>query len=231
MTDWTKVKKINGTWGDFEKYNFIVVHKLLPTEEADRLHKYLLLKREAVKFMKENGRLNAWDSLLGTWSDEQIPGTFSCYSDFLMETYLQELKPKFEKHMNMELYENYSYCRVYKNGDILHRHKDRYSCEMSSTIFLGGDSWNICLEPDETQGQHDKETGQYIPSQSNGIHITLEPGDALIYKGCIVEHWREAFQGEVCSQVFMHYTDASKEEALENKFDSRPLLGIPKHVQ
>ena len=47
MTDWTKVKKINGTWGDFEKYNFIVVHKLLPTEEADRLHKYLLLKREA----------------------------------------------------------------------------------------------------------------------------------------------------------------------------------------
>ena len=27
-----------------------------------------------------------------------------------------------------------------KKGDVLHRHKDRYSCEISTTVNLGGDS-------------------------------------------------------------------------------------------
>jgi len=199
----------------FKKNKYKVVKGLISKEEAERCHKYFLLKRNAVRHLKETGLVPAYDKILGEWADLQIPNTYSIYSDHLMETYLQELKPKFEKHMGMKLHENYSYARVYKKGDILHRHKDRYSCEMSSTVHLGGDEWSIFLEPSGKEGLKGKE-------------IKLKQGDALIYMGCEVEHWREAFEGDVCTQVFLHYTDASKPEALKNKYDSRPMLGIPK---
>ena len=69
----------------------------------------------------------------------------------------------------------YSYARIYKNGDVLARHKDRYSCEISTTLNLGGDSWPIYLDPTGKQGQA-------------GIKVDLEPGDMLIYSGCELEH-------------------------------------------
>jgi hypothetical protein len=52
-------------------------------------------------------------------------------------------------------------------------------------------------------------------------------GDMIIYQGCELEHWREKFEGENCGQVFLHYNDASKETAEENKYDERPFLGLP----
>ena len=48
----------------------------------------------------------------------------------------------------------------------------------------------------------------------------------LIYSGCELEHWREAFQGKDCVQVFLHYNQISK-EADKNKFDKRKHLGLP----
>jgi hypothetical protein len=48
----------------------------------------------------------------------------------------------------------------------------------------------------------------------------------LIYKGMELEHWREAFDGEDCAQVFLHYNKVSKETE-KNKFDKRPHLGLP----
>ena len=49
----------------------------------------------------------------------------------------------------------------------------------------------------------------------------------LLYSGCEVEHWREAFPGKDCGQVFLHYNDSQKKTAKENKFDKRPMLGLP----
>ena len=119
-----------------------------------------------------------------------------------------------EKEMELKLNETYSYARIYKKGDILHRHKDRYSCEISTTLNLGGDEWPIHLEPSGEEGKE-------------GVEVTMQPGDMLVYKGCDLEHWREAFEGENCGQVFLHYNDASKKDANKNKFDGRPFLGLP----
>ena len=55
----------------------------------------------------------------------------------------------------------------------------------------------------------------------------MQSGDMLVYRGCDLEHWREAFEGENCGQVFLHYNDASKKDADKNKFDGRPFLGLP----
>jgi hypothetical protein len=130
-----------------------------------------------------------------------------------METLLQWVQPIMEKHTKLKLVPTYSYARIYKKGDVLHRHKDRFSCEISTTLNLGGDPWPIYLEPSGKEGK-------------NGIKINLKPGDMLIYSGCELEHWREAFDGTDCAQVFLHYNKASK-EAEQNKFDKRPHLGLP----
>jgi len=119
-----------------------------------------------------------------------------------------------ETKTGLKLNPTYSYARIYKNGDILERHKDRYSCEVSTTMHLGGDEWSIFLEPSGEEGKDGKE-------------IKLQAGDMLMYKGCDLEHWREPFEGENCGQVFLHYNDATKETAEDNKFDGRPFLGLP----
>ena len=79
---------------------------------------------------------------------------------------------------------------------------------------LGGDDWPIYLEPSGEEGK-------------KGTKVILNQGDMLIYKGCEVEHWREAFEGDNCGQVFLHYNDASDPKAEENKYDRRPFLGLP----
>jgi len=122
--------------------------------------------------------------------------------------------PIMEKKTGLKLNPTYSYARIYKPGDILHRHKDRFSCEISTTLNLGGDSWPIYLDPTGKIGQA-------------GIKVELDPGDMLIYSGCDLEHWREEFKGENCAQVFLHYNKSGSKKAKENYLDRRALIGLP----
>ena len=66
---------------------------------------------------------------------------------------------------------------------------------------------------------------------SSSIKITLGPGDMLIYKGDKQDHWREYFNGEICVQVFLHYNDSKKPEAIDNIYDSREYLGLPPYFK
>ena len=61
-----------------------------------------------------------------------------------------------------------------------------------------------------------------------GTKVDLNVGDMLIYSGCELEHWREPFEGNVCVQTFLHYNNANGQYAHTNRFDKRPMLGIPK---
>ena len=121
-----------------------------------------------------------------------------------------------EKHTELKLLPTYTYTRAYKKGDILHRHKDRPSCQISTTLHLGGNQWPIFIDPTG---------GDNVPT---GSQVDLKVGDMLVYSGCELEHWREAFKGNVCVQTFLHYNDADGRFGKENIFDKRPMLGIPK---
>ena len=61
------------------------------------------------------------------------------------------------------------------------------------------------------------------------IAVDLEPGDAMVYKGCEIEHWREPFHGIACAQVFYHYTDVNGDKF--NPWDGRPHGGLPRGMQ
>ena len=191
-----------------------VIKEAISKELADFIYQYFLNKRKVARHLFDTRYISQFTEYWGVWNDEQIPETYSHYGDVAMETLLEKVKPIMEKEMELKLNETYSYARIYKKGDILHRHKDRYSCEISTTLNLGGDEWPIHLEPSGEEGKE-------------GVEVTMQPGDMLVYKGCDLEHWREAFKGENCGQVFLHYNDASKKDANKNKFDGRPFLGLP----
>ena len=63
------------------------------------------------------------------------------------------------------------------------------------------------------------------------IKVNLKPGDMLMYRGCELEHWREPFKGKDCGQVFLHYNDSSGKDAKTNKFDGRPMIGLPSYFK
>ena len=196
------------------KNNYKVIKQAISKELADFVYSYFLTKRQVARTFFDDRYISPFNNDWGVWNDPQVPETYSHYSDIAMETLLERLTEPMSKETGLNLIPTYSYARIYKKGDVLKRHKDRYSCEVSMTMNLGGDPWPIYLEP---SGETDKE----------GVKIDLEPGDALIYRGCEVEHWREAFEGENCGQVFLHYNDASGENAEENRYDTRPFLGLP----
>jgi hypothetical protein len=35
--------------------------------------------------------------------------------------------------------------------------------------------------------------------------VVMKPGDAVLYNGTNVLHWRESFPGQACIQAFLHY--------------------------
>ena len=191
----------------FQQHKYLIVRNAISVELANFAFNYFLMKRDATEWMHKNNYVSEYTPGFGTWKDEQIPNTFSCYGDTFMETLMMKVLPVMKQHTDLDVIPTYSYTRAYKKGDILKKHKDRPSCEISTTLYLGGNPWSIYVE---------------------GIKIDLNVGDMLIYSGCELEHWREPFEGSVCVQTFLHYNNANGQYAHTNKFDKRPMLGIPK---
>tara|TARA_R110001583_G_scaffold71651_1_gene201609 strand:- start:34 stop:675 length:642 start_codon:yes stop_codon:yes gene_type:complete len=208
----------------FNKYQ--VIKNAISYDLANFIFNYFLLKRDAVKYMYDNN-ITYDNGMLGTWTDQQIPNTYSHYADHVMETLLMKTLPVMQKETGLELVPTYSYARAYKKGDILKRHKDRPSCEISTTIHLGGDQWSIFIDPTGSNNVIDEYKNIHKPDAPQGVKIDLDIGDMLVYSGCELEHWREQFQGNVCVQVFLHYNHVNGQFAEKNKFDKRPMLGIP----
>ena len=110
-----------------------------------------------------------------------------------------------EKKTGEKLNPSYSYTRAYKKGDVLYRHRDRASCEISTTINLGGEPWPIYLDPTKGNGILSGKDQNVVlkPNAKKGVKVNLKPGDMLIYRGCELDHWREKFKGNICVQVFL----------------------------
>jgi len=199
---------------NFKKDRFTIIEKAIDPKIANFVYNYFLMKRQVAKTLYDTKYISPFTTEFGVWNDDQVPNTYSHYADIAMETLLLLVQPIMEKQTGIKLIPTYSYARIYKKGDILHRHKDRFSCEISTTLNLGGDIWPIYLEPSGKEGL-------------KGIKVNLNPGDMLVYKGNELEHWRDIFDGENCTQVFLHYNNLKTKGSKENIYDKRPHLGLP----
>lgn len=166
------------------------------SQELFRRHGYLLVKdlidQELVKFLTHT--LLRQHSLARR-GDSQIPNCLAIMDhEVMFETLQEKLWPLIEEVTGLDLLPTYSYARLYSNGDILESHSDREECEISVTLQLGRShhySWPIYMA---------------------GSRYDLAEGQAVIYRGCDLEHWRHRCDGPpdyYSGQVFMHYVDAN----------------------
>ena len=211
-------------------FKYQVIKNAVSFELANFIFNYFLLKRDAVDFMYKHN-ITYDNGMFGTWTDLQVPNTYSHYSDMVMETLMMKVLPKMQQETGLQLIPTYSYARLYKKGDILKRHKDRPSCEISTTINLGGDPWPIFIDGTGSNNVIDEYKNIHKPNAPKGTKVLLEVGDMLVYSGCELEHWREPFEGNICGQVFLHYNHVNGPFADKNKFDGRPKLGLPAFVK
>ena len=212
----------------FKKNKYQVIKGAVSKEVAEIGFKYLQISAEADHWMLQNSVTHTSNTLVGNFKDKQVPNSYAKYADRFMETLLIKTIPTMEKKTGLKLIPTYSYCRLYRKGNILKRHKDRPSCEISTTLNLGGDPWPIFIDPTGSNNVIDEYKNIHKPNAPKGNRVDLKPGDMLIYSGCELEHWREPFEGKLCGQVFLHYNHANGPFAKTNLYDKRPLLGIPK---
>jgi len=212
----------------FEKNNYLVIKEAIEPKVAEFVYNYFLMKRQVARTFFDTRYISPFTTEWGVWNDEQVPNTYSHYGDIAMETLLLAVQPIMEKQTKIKLIPTYAYARIYKKGDILHRHKDRFSCEISTTLNLGGDEWPIFIEKDPKKGG--LKNGKYVSDNTKGIKVILKPGDMLVYKGNLCEHWRDAFEGKDCAQVFLHYNNEATAGSKENMFDNRKHLGLPSSI-
>jgi hypothetical protein len=187
----------------FKENRYLDLKNIVPTDICKIITKYSLLKEE-IEFTPELG------------NNAQVENAHSVYSDTLMETMSHFLLPHMEKNTGLSLCPTYTYYRVYRPGMILDKHKDRPSCEISTTVCFG---FNY------TNKNADYRWGMYI--EPNTL-ITQNPGDLIIYRGCEVDHWRDPFDvglGSYQVQAFFHYIDKNGPFYPEFSYDKRPGLG------
>ena len=150
----------------FKTKKYQVIRQAIPKGLANFIFNYMMLQRDAVDFMVKNNKVNPVNPFMGKRDDPQIPGAYSKYADWVMETLLMFMIPIMKQRTGLELIPTYSYTRLYEKGNTLHRHKDRPSCEISTTLHLGGDEWPIFLDP---SGQ------DFVIDEYKNIHIPGAP--------------------------------------------------------
>ena len=131
--------------------------------------------------MRHRTNITSFDDLQSDTMDTKF------YGDPLMESILLKKITLMEKESGKNLLPTYAFWRMYTKFSDLKKHSDRDSCEISVTVNVGSDKpWPIYIE---------------------GTPVTLEPGDAVMYLGCELEHWREEYDGDWCAQFFLQYVD------------------------
>lgn len=160
---------------ELEQNNFLFVPNFISLEQAQVLQK----------------KFNDLEKTGQCIKDGQAPKSSAVYN---FKPFLELLCQKVNDVSNLieeQVLPTYTYARIYKNGEVLARHRDRPACEISLTLHIGGDAeWDIGIQK---------------PS-SEEVTFNLKPGDAMLYLGCIADHWRDKpFTGQNYSQVFLHY--------------------------
>jgi len=162
----------------FERNGYVVLTGALPQAQCKELTDYMfeLFKKGLLE------------------KDPQCPLSDSIYGDKVFDDLLAKFAAPIGKQIGRELLPTYTYARIYRNGEILKKHKDRPSCEISATMTLGFKSksvWPI-----------------FFDEESETL-VDIQVGEMAVYKGCEVLHWRPKFKGEWQVQVFFHYVDAN----------------------
>lgn len=205
MGSWSEVEVMTNQV--FDQYGFIFVPRLIINPEN--------LKCDVPE---ERGSIQYYNNKIDNFShipeENQVKGSLSRYNIPIYRELHYLVKNELEKILDMDLYPTYFYDRFYFAGQKLDRHIDRPACEISVTLQISSnrsEPWPIWFQfPD---GSED--------------YVSMNDGDAVIYKGCEREHWRDPLSSRYNKtqkiwrkikrlpddtyhhQIFLHYVNAN----------------------
>jgi SAM-dependent methyltransferase len=159
----------------FDELGYVVLRSLLHSDTTRLLHRHIWTQVSERRYLE---------------SDRDVP-TPCKYADPVAETLLEHLREDFERVTREKLLTTYSYLRCYMTGSRLDRHVDRAACEISATLSVGHRDnaiWPI-----------------FVESRGQPVAVRLLPGDAMLYRGAEVPHWREELNSGYWIQIFLHY--------------------------
>ncbi len=170
----------------------------------------------AVPVPHQRGQVNYWGRKLDQFSyspdEAQVPGSLATYNRPQYREEHARVRLALEQTIGRRLYNTYYYDRFYWSGQALSKHADRDACEISVTIHVGSslaESWPIWVKTPDTYAD---KTNREVITTGEHRSVLLQPGDAMLYKGCERPHWREPMPGDQRPgmeswhhQIFMHY--------------------------
>lgn len=183
----------------FEKHGCVLVKNFIDEQTIAVVSKYF----------ENKIRRGEW---IETIKSGDQTSRYAYYADPLIEVLLEASRESVEDATGKELIPTYSYSRVYQPGEKLSPHVDRPSCEISVTVNVA------------TKGEFSPVYTQY--GQNDPEKHVLNPGDAVIYMGCDVMHWRQPLKdGQLNVQFMLHYVDKNGSNA-EYEKDKRINYGF-----
>jgi hypothetical protein len=142
--------------------------------------------------------------------DPRIPTAPRMYGDILSETLLLEKQEIIEAVVKTPLWPSYSYVRLHPHGASMSSHQDRPPSEIGVSINMNADRpWPLWFRV----GNED-------------VPVELDIGDAVIYCGRELPHWRETYEGNQQLQCMLFYVRQNGDCA-EYRYDRRERIGAP----
>ena len=192
---------------NISRLGYTVEKNFLDVESLTILSKYM-----------ENKLARGQFSVRKDTDDHGEASVYSMYADPMGEMLLENKLEHLQEITGKSLSPTYSFARVYVDEDSLEKHTDRPSCEYSVTVNINyaGEKWPIWL----------------LSFEGKPVEVILSPGDAVVYKGCEVPHWRNPMVQCGCkanAQIMLHYVDVNGPFS-SHKLDGRDKIATP-HVK
>ena len=98
----------------FKKKKYTVIRQAISKDLASFVANYFLMQKQVYDTCKASRYFSPFETIIGYYEgeNEQIPNTYSCYSDIAMETLLLKCQPVMEKATGLKLYPAYTYARI-----------------------------------------------------------------------------------------------------------------------
>lgn len=187
--------------GNYQEDGYALLRGLIPAEVA----------REFLHGLKEDLGSGALPvSQIEHYPNLLSRAAFEIYGHHYkpMLYFLWGLTPVMSQVAGRALLPTYDYFRIYREGDVCRVHSDRYSCEHSLSLTLDysdGVPWDLEMEkaPSTPSARVEPDFGG-----ENYASISMEVGDAVIYRGVEHRHGRTRPNPNGWSaHLFLHWVD------------------------
>tara|TARA_Y100001937_G_scaffold125418_1_gene192209 strand:+ start:999 stop:2474 length:1476 start_codon:yes stop_codon:yes gene_type:complete len=147
------------------------------------------------------------DMMLGNqMSDSVHPMTWNVNSHPVWESLMWNSLSEVERCTDEKLFPTYSFQRVYLKDAHMSHHSDWPWCQISITVNLGqSHPYPLFVTDLET---------------NESVEIIQKPGQALLYLGHNISHYRNKFEGDWYSQLFLHYVYDNQKNEEYHRFNS-----------